>query len=257
MKYYCYLLLTLSLLLLAPNFLPFHLEQLNDSSQKNDYDDFNSDLASQIKSLEDLDNLSNSVNGNEQTLEYWNNVAKNLRQKFYHGYSAYTLQENWVAALAGYFFSPKIYFQYIVSPDDIMKYPMAACSQQGIVLQTLFNKKGINYKTVKFNHHYAVAAEIEGDWYFFDTNIEPDFIDGKRPTLNQIEDIQYLKAIYPQFDFEEVKRVLGKPEYTENNPSMAPKMMFFHQVTYYLSKTLWFFCFLGFIVCLKFNKLRH
>lgn len=256
MKYICYLLLTLSVLFLIPNFLPFHLERLTEPEEKEHFDKFRKDLYFKIQSLDDLEKYANTIESDPTKLAYWNNMAYLLRNRFYHGFSAASLEENWIAAIAGYFYSPKIYFQYNVLPDDIMKYPMAGCSQQGIILQTLLKNKGINYKTVQFNHHYAVTAEIEGKWYFFDTNIEPKFVNGNRPSVDKLSDIQYVEKIYPQFTENEVIKTLGTPHLSENNPPLASNMTIFHKVSYFLSKTLWFFCFLGFILCFRFIKLR-
>lgn len=256
MKYFCYLLLTFSILFLVPNFLPIHLERLREPEEKAKYDRFRKDLYLKIQSLDELEKYAETIESDSTKLAYWNNMAYLLRNRFYHGFSAYSLEENWVAAILGYYYSPKLYFQFIVLPNDIMKYPMAGCSQQGIILQSLFKQKGINFKTVEFNHHYAVTAEIEGKWYFFDTDKEPTFIDGKRPTVDQLNNIKYTEKIYSQFTAKEVDEVLGKPTLGEINPPLAPNMMIFHQVSYFLSKTLWFFCFLGFIVCIRFIKLK-
>lgn len=43
-------------------------------------------------------------------------------------------------------------------PDDIMQYPMAACSQQSIVLMEFFRKKSIPYRKIGFDHYF----ELEG-----------------------------------------------------------------------------------------------
>lgn len=255
MKYFSLLSLILCFITLLPNFLPYHLERLTEPSQKLKHEVFDPELAENVKSLEDIEKLLEKKE--PQTLEYWNDAAAILRERFYHGFSAYALNENWIAAFMGYVFSPKIYFQSIVLPEDILKYPMAGCSQQGIVLQTLFKRKGIDYKTVAFNHHYAVAAFIEGRWYFFDTNIEPVFINGRRPTLSDIEGSDYLKHIYPNFSSEEVERLLGNPNETLVNPFLAPNMTLFHKITYFLSKTLWILFFLCFAVLVGFHKKRN
>jgi hypothetical protein len=232
------------------------LEKLAEVEEKYHYDKFNQDTFLKIQSIQDLEQYANKLESDSNKISYWNNVDMLLRNRFYHGFSAYSFKENWIAAVLGYFYSPNIYFQYTVLPEDIMKYPMAGCSQQGIVLQTLFRKKGINYKTIQFNAHYAVAGKIEGRWYFFDTNIEPTFKNGKRPSVDKLDNFEYVEDIYPQLSNEEVERVLGKPQLSEDNPQLATNMAIFHKISYFISKSLWFFCFLGFLLCLKLNKVK-
>jgi hypothetical protein len=38
----------------------------------------------------------------------------------------------------------------IVLPEDILKYPMAACSQQSIIMMECFKKIGVDYRKVGF-----------------------------------------------------------------------------------------------------------
>ncbi len=223
---------------LIPNFLPFQLENVANSESRPTYDRYEARLSSKLNSMDELERYLDSSNLDPQSIAYWNNAATVLRKRFYHSFSAYSLDENWLAAVAGYAV-PSIYFQYPVQPAEVVEYEMAGCSQQGIVLQTLMNRKGINYKTVGFNHHYAVAGEIDGKWFYFDTNIEPEIDQSNRPTVGDIKNQSKLREIYPQFSEQEVKNLLGPPRLSVENIALAPNMSLFHTTTYWLSRTLW------------------
>lgn len=238
-KILCFL---FGLLLVIPNFIDFRFEC---PSEKPLFEEeFEPDLVSMIRSMDELETLADLHGYSPESLYYWNNVAGLIRKRFYHSYSVYSTDENWIAAVSGWIASPLLglYFQYPVLPDDILKHPMASCSQQGIVLQALMKRRGISYKTVEYHGegagHYAVAALIEGEWYYFDTNKEYLLIDGNRAKVAQIMDVEYRCLIYPKMDCEDVK-AMGEPILSEENPPLAPMMSLFHQVSWFLSKSLW------------------
>src|SRR5258706_13954222 len=87
------------------------------------------------------------------SLNYYNLIAETIRKRFYHGYSYYNMADNPIAFLAGKFSGN---LSAIVIPDDIMKHPMAACSQQAIVLTEIFKRTGVNFRKVTFDHHYTL-----------------------------------------------------------------------------------------------------
>jgi len=105
-------------------------------------------------------------------------VAEVIRKKFFHGYSSYDENNNAI----GYYLSvvTKKGLAAIVIPDDIVKYPNAACSQQSIVGMELFKKKSYPVRkitmwdTVYKAGHFAYEVFYDKDWHFFDTNQEPD-----------------------------------------------------------------------------------
>src|SRR2546423_11611553 len=111
--------------------------------------------------------------GERSSVEYFDYVAEIIRKRFYHGYSYYNLSENPIAVIGGQFTAGHL--SAIVIPDDIMKHPMAACSQQAIVLMDIFKRNHIDFRRVGFLHHYTVEANIQGHWRYFDTDLEPKF----------------------------------------------------------------------------------
>lgn len=105
-------------------------------------------------------------------------VSEVIRNRFYHGYSYYSVYTNPMAVI----FAPivKKGANAIVIPDDIIQYPMAACSQQSIIGMELFKRKGYSvrkvsmYDTVNNNGHFAYEVFYNNDWHYFDTDQEPD-----------------------------------------------------------------------------------
>ncbi len=105
-------------------------------------------------------------------------VSDVIRQKFYHGYSYYTKENNLLAVLGENIVGNAA--AAIVLPDDIVKYPYAACSQQSIVGMELFRRKGYDvrkvamYDSLEFGGHFTYEVYYDGSWHYFDTNQEPD-----------------------------------------------------------------------------------
>jgi hypothetical protein len=66
------------------------------------------------------------------------------------------LNENWVAAMSekicGYGLSCK------VQPEDIMKHPNAAFSQQALVMMELLRRKKVSYRKAGFLHYSALEV---------------------------------------------------------------------------------------------------
>jgi hypothetical protein len=234
-----YWFLVLAFLLLLPNFLPFHLFDL--SAEKHKWESFEPGTAQRLRSVEAVltytDSLAAIHNVEPNSLEYGDLLTEVIKILFYHGYSHYSLKENWIAAMAG-----KIIWydlSAIVLPDDIVKYPMAACSQQSIVFIECLRRKGISFRKVAFDHHFAVEANFNG-WYFFDPDLEPDFTSVKRASLQNLLDENKLYDLYKDsMSPEEVNYYLANPYYGEPNRRPAENATFFHSVTKILSRTIW------------------
>jgi hypothetical protein len=99
-------------------------------------------------------------------------IDRFLRARFHHGYSEYGACNDWLANLASIGWS---HLGNPVLPDDILRYPNAACSQQAIVFQEMLRRSGIDYGSVKFDNpgHFTLAARTEKGWQYFDPNQEP------------------------------------------------------------------------------------
>jgi hypothetical protein len=97
-------------------------------------------------------------------------IERLVRAKFYHGNSSYSYCENWIANLSGRIIWNDLAVK--LDPDDILKHPWAGCNQQGIVVQELLKRSGIEFATVGRGEpepHFASAARIDGQWYYVDS----------------------------------------------------------------------------------------
>lgn len=92
-----------------------------------------------------------------------------VRRRFYHSYSFFDPRENWLAYLTGYVW---IDLRSPVIPDDILKHPEAACSQQSIVFAALARRLGLDTAVVALDHHMAAAVKLNGRWQVYDSDLK-------------------------------------------------------------------------------------
>ncbi len=184
-----------------------------------------------------------------------------LRGRFYHGYSYYGAGENSLA----YLLSPIIKndLKAIVIPDDILKHPNAACSQQSIVGMEVFKKKGYKVRKVIFNGekyggHFCFEAAYEGSWHFFDPDVEPELMiltEYNRPSFEMLnKNDSLLFKLYDKQGNDYVLNVFKKYHYGEVNEFPAPHARIFQYATKYLSYTLWFWVLLIFYFLRRKNR---
>lgn len=173
------------------------------------------------------------------SLAYGEILAKVIQARFYHGYATYTWKENWIAALAGRLMSPD--FSAIVIPDDIMKHPMAACSQQAIILMECFRRAGTSYRGIYFDGHFALEGKYGQNWFYFDTDMEPDFSSG-RSSFSRLVRSGRLNAVYhTNLNRGGLDRMLAHPRYGPENSFPAIHARIFH----WISKVFSFVSLLG------------
>ena len=210
----------------------------------NDLESFDPSLVG-INSVAKLIAYSDSVaNANHiqiASLGYGILVSTILRKRFYHGFSYYTLQKNWIAVTAQLLFGKDLAAP--VNADEILKYPYAGCSQQAIVLMNVMKQKNVPYRSVGFPHHYATELNFKNNWYFFDPNMEPKIKGNEREEdkWNRSADAlkKYYNGNYQYLDWAFGKSApiaFGKP-----NAEPAPNASIFQSITGILSKILWVF----------------
>jgi hypothetical protein len=235
-----FLLISISALLLLPNFFNVTLEE---KPGYNNVEIFNPSLL-RINSVQKLMEYSDSVSGEKcahNSLQYAIVVSDALEQRFYHGFSVYSLQKNWIAAVTQYVFGHNV--AYPVNPEDILKYPYAGCSQQAIVLADVMKKNKVPYRSLGFPHHYTTELQFNNSWYYFDTDMEPDMSVTDRNLVNWNHDADSLKKFYhknkaaAEWGFgNSQKALVGKID-----AAPAPNASLFQNTTRYLSKLLWLF----------------
>jgi hypothetical protein len=171
-----------------------------------------------------------------------------LRNRFYHSYSELTLQDNWIAALCG-----KIIwrdFLYPVRPCDIIKYPMGACSQQGIVFQHQLDVLKIPCSTIQFfplskkgPGHYAVSVYYNNSWHFYDSNQEPLLVDSTMPSIATIINKKLYEKMYIKKSNKRFQDFFKNKSYKRisKEPFSKGNMYYFQTITAFLSSWLWLF----------------
>jgi hypothetical protein len=184
-------------------------------------------------------------------------VSAVIRDRFYHGYSSYRFSNNFFGKLISKFGMNGL--NAIVIPDDILKYPYAACSQQSIVFMEILKRKGFTTRKVGFNGkttgHFCFEVYYEGGWHFYDPDMEPDnqlLTAYNHPSIALLvrhQDI--LLRAYNQYPKETVLDIFPTYFYGQVNSFEAPKAIIFQKVTKLLSYSIWTVFLLLFIMVRK------
>ncbi len=236
------LLITISALLLLPNFLWLNPQPVASYNGKEAYDPALERLNSVSKLIKFTDSIATEKKIQTKSLDYALLVTMTLRKRFYHGFSHYSLNQNWIAALTQYCFGRDA--AAIVDPDKIMKYPYGGCSQQSIVFMEVMRRKGFDYRNLSFPHHYASELKIGNDWYFFDPNMEPNIPDSERRESAWKGSCDSLKKYYNKDIYKELDFTFGKAQrviHGKVNGQLAPNARLFQVWTGFASKVLWVF----------------
>lgn len=256
----------LALLWLGMNFLPPHLIDPFPTDEpalpygKPDarVERFRSDYAKRFRSIDDLYVFvkSNSPIGDQRAMLEL--TAGILRSRFEHAYGVYSLEENWIAVLAGHYIWRDLSAKVIA--NDILKGDAAACSQVSIVFMEFCHRLGIPTRKVALNGHYALEARLGKDWLFFDMDLKPDFRSiGGRKSLDQILAAGQQYALYENtiVDTPNIKRIFSKVSYGIAMDAPAPRAELFHTVTKVLSHWGWMLPMALAILCFaRTNRIR-
>ncbi len=204
-----------------------------------------------LATMDDFIIYCDSVYGTPQIAKndssiYANIVDRTLRYRFYHNYSYYRVGHNYF----GYFLAPFIKkdLSAIVLPNDILKCPNAACSQQSIIGMELFRKKGYSVRKVgffdkKYGGHFCFEANYDDNWHFFDPDKEPNYellLAFNRPSFAYIHSNHLLlHGLYNTTDKDCVDSLFSKPFYGIANQFPAKNARIYQYVTKFFSYTLW------------------
>lgn len=202
------------------------------------WEEFDSTLFYRLQSVDDLLSYADSALGTEarQTHAYSELLAVIIQKRFFHGYSYYSVTNNWMAWLAGVTIWDHLHA--IVLPDDILKFPNAACSQQAIVLKECFKEVGIEYREVDLAGHFVLEGTVEGQWLLFDTNLEPHFPKGRK-SLNELIQTGELVAAYEHvLSADAINKMFARPIFQRPNAPIAPMGTLFQQITGIISVIL-------------------
>ncbi len=186
---------------------------------------------------------------------YTDVVSEVVRNRFYHGYSAYGFSDNYLASAVAGVTIPGL--SSLVIPDEIMKYPYAACSQQAMIEMQVLEDKGFKTRKILFHGktyggHFAFEVFYEGAWHFHDPNMEPDnalLASYGMPTIDFLAHHPDLVVkAYSRYPKAQMLDIILNYSYGPVNTFPAKKAMVFHKATRFLSYTIWLFFLAGFIV---------
>jgi len=236
------ILITAGILLLLPNFINIQLGSNPSYDNKEQFNPHLSYINSTQKLIEVADSVAKQKSISQGSLQYAVMLTGILRERFYHGFSRYPVNENWIAVAAEYLFGYGL--AYIVKPDDILKYNFGGCSQQSIVLMEVMKRKNISYRSVGFPHHYSTELKLNNNWYYFDPNMEPNIPDSERIASKWTCCADNLKKYYDTSRFPDLDWKFGNGHTVKLgkvDAPPAPNAFLFQSATGYISKSLWIF----------------
>ena len=184
--------LIMSLLAPDPELTPYIV-----SEEQYSVDTAKLDTVSELTARIELDVREQGLDGIEVPIL----IDEYVRNKFYQEYSTIPWYDNWVLAVTDLVI-PQYLLPGNMKPDDIVRYDYGICNQQAILFQELVKEFGYDYGSVRFQSpdfgHFASAVRVNGDWYFFDPNLEPEY-DRTNPDIFRQIDLgnkQVLTRIY-------------------------------------------------------------
>jgi hypothetical protein len=227
-------------------------------NKREDFDPSLLRLNSSDKLIQYCDSLYIAAHGNETNdgfeKHFTETVSEVISKRFYHGYSHYSVNDNYLSVL----FSRATLDGYsaIVIPNDILKHPNAACSQQSIVMMDVLKRKGLKTRKVGFkgktSGHFCFEVFYGNSWHFYDTNMEPDAAllnAHNRPDIASLAgNKKLLIQAYSQYDNSMVVDVFSSYYYGIPNAFSAPRGIVFQKTAKFLSYTLWIFLLIAFII---------
>lgn len=200
-------------------------------------------------------NTSVSKSGNF-ALDYSTVVRKTVRQRFYHGYSTFGFGNNFMALVGEVFYKPGI--SAVVLPEQILKYPYGACSQQSIVVMELLKRRGLQVRKVGFPQvngmgHFCVEVNYNKAWHFIDVDMEPNM---DVLASHNFPDAAYLaahedvvKQAYAGHEQERAVALFGtRIFYGDINAFPAKTGKLYQLACWVLSYTIWLFFAICFIL---------
>ncbi|MFZ4057015.1 MAG: hypothetical protein ACOYKE_02700 [Ferruginibacter sp.] len=225
---------------LLPNFL---WVDIHEHPPFDRFESFNDSLST-LQTVDDLtaytDSLAAAQHINPHSIHYVSVIEKVLKSRFYHGFSHFTLNENWLAAVSGKLFEEGLACK--VNPADIVHQSNAACSQQSLVMMAILRKKGFPYRHVGFPHHYALEVLHNNEWYFFDPDMEPTLQMEERRLSNWKHQSDALKPFYDTLRFKDLDFKFGIQQMATTgtiNEIPAQHAHLFQTVTHYVSRMAW------------------
>jgi len=171
-----------------------------------------------------------------------------VRKKYFHQTAYISADTNWILVGADYFF-PERYFLTAMDPEDLAKKNHGICSQQAIIFQELIKNYQFEYASIRFSiripnsnnfGHFVNAVKVDGDWFYFDPNMEPIYDRKNSLIFKKIfeGDKEILKQLYPQYNFNLYTKEMVT--FRDLNRFPAKRGVMFQEITQFLSNSSWF-----------------
>ena len=234
------LLVVLSLLLLVPFIVHRDIHPVPAYDGMERFDPSLHRLNSVSKLERYTDSLAREKGIQQGSFSYVELLEAVIENRFYHGFSHYTVSENWMAAIAGRLIKED--YACKVNPESILQHPNAACSQQALVMMAVLRNRGIDYRSLGFPHHYAMEVKIGGEWFYFDANMEPGITAADRKLSHWHHHNDSLKRYFNpdnhhQLDYQFGSGQTAIPGLINEIPARNASL--FHAVTTRLSGLAW------------------
>jgi hypothetical protein len=232
----------LVILLFLPNLFNKDIHSLLPYDKKEKFDTQLAYINSTSKLEQHIDSMAAKKNIETNSFEYAELLETVVKDRFYHGFSHFSLSENWIAAICGKWFEEGLACK--VQPEAIMQHSNAACSQQSIVMMTILRNKNIPYRNIGFPHHYALEVSGNNNWYFIDADMEPAITKEQRMQSSWSHQNDELKKYYDTNRFNDLDYKFGTGLTATTGPiNEVPALnaRIFQGTTTILSKILWCF----------------
>lgn len=188
---------------------------------------------------------------------YTDIVSSVIKKRFYWGYSWYSFSDNYLGVVISKVTGGD--YAAIVDPDDMMKHPNAACSQQAIIMMEILKGKGFKTRKVGFfatskGGHFACEIFYGDKWHFWDPTLEPDTIvlnKFNRPDirfLSENKDVLFTSYRNYSKDSTFLLDLFGHYSYGKPDVFPAKNALIFQETTKFISNTIWLFFLFGAVV---------
>jgi len=191
-----------------------------------------------------------------------------LRDRFFHKDKRVSLADNWSLYLFNYFSKNKNNSLYIssIDPNYILQSEYALCNQQALIFQELMSVIDIDYQSVLFSiprspvafGHFASAANIEGDWFFIDSNLEPSYEKSDSSILPRLlsSDEKLFNELYPEYAVQTIPEGAISVSSLNKNPAFLGYLL--QKITGLFSNFAWIIVLIAYFGCkllsVKINK---
>lgn len=189
-----------------------------------------------IDSVDEIMLVLNTAYPDATRLEKLDAADALLRRRFFHSYSYFRPEQNWIAAtlrpLWADLASP-------VRPNDILGHRRAACSQQSLVFLEIARRLGFDYASIRAPGHFLAGVKIDGRWWAYDANME---MRARRYPAGWLHSGDpRLKTVYRPAVADLLTRAgaSGKISLTSVNRFAAPQARLLHQFTDLFSRFGW------------------